>query len=85
MTRHQVPGSGRDSALSAVRRARELSEATDGRTVDLLVVGLGVTGAGVALDAASRGLDVVAVDAHDLARLVAGRTLTWRVWLPAGR
>jgi len=34
---------------------------------DLLVVGLGVTGAGVALDAASRGLDVVAVDAHDLA------------------
>ena len=35
--------------------------------VDLLVVGLGVTGAGVALDAASRGLSVVAVDAHDLA------------------
>ncbi|MCW2759023.1 MAG: glycerol-3-phosphate dehydrogenase/oxidase [Nocardioidaceae bacterium] len=34
---------------------------------DLLVVGLGVTGAGVALDAASRGLDVVAVDAFDLA------------------
>ena len=55
------------SALSADRRTRELDEATDGRTVDLLVVGLGVTGAGVALDAASRGLDVVAVDAHDLA------------------
>ena len=35
--------------------------------VDLVVVGLGVTGAGVALDAASRGLDVLAVDAHDLA------------------
>jgi glycerol-3-phosphate dehydrogenase len=34
---------------------------------DLLVIGLGVTGAGVALDAASRGLAVVAVDAHDLA------------------
>jgi glycerol-3-phosphate dehydrogenase len=55
------------TALSAARRARELAEATDGRTVDLLVVGLGVTGAGVALDAAARGLDVVAVDAHDLA------------------
>ncbi len=54
-------------ALTAVRRTRELTEATDGRTVDLLVVGLGVTGAGVALDAAARGLDVVAVDAHDLA------------------
>ena len=35
--------------------------------VDLLVVGLGATGAGVALDAAARGLTVLAVDAHDLA------------------
>jgi glycerol-3-phosphate dehydrogenase len=34
---------------------------------EVLVVGLGVTGAGVALDAASRGLDVVAVDAFDVA------------------
>jgi glycerol-3-phosphate dehydrogenase len=34
---------------------------------DVVVVGLGVTGAGVALDAASRGLSVLAVDAHDLA------------------
>ncbi|MGH3413757.1 MAG: glycerol-3-phosphate dehydrogenase/oxidase [Marmoricola sp.] len=36
-------------------------------SVDVLVVGLGVTGAGVALDAASRGLSVAAVDAFDLA------------------
>ncbi|GAA5142115.1 glycerol-3-phosphate dehydrogenase/oxidase [Nocardioides marinquilinus] len=35
--------------------------------VDLVVVGLGVTGAGVALDAVTRGLTVLAVDAHDLA------------------
>jgi glycerol-3-phosphate dehydrogenase len=35
--------------------------------VDVLVVGLGVTGTGVALDAVSRGLSVLAVDAHDLA------------------
>src|SRR6185312_2577117 len=35
--------------------------------VDVLVIGLGITGAGVALDAASRGLSVVAVDAHDVA------------------
>jgi len=35
--------------------------------VDVLVVGLGVTGAGVALDAAARGLSVLAVDAHDVA------------------
>ncbi|NJC72091.1 glycerol-3-phosphate dehydrogenase/oxidase [Planosporangium thailandense] len=53
--------------LSADRRARELAELADGRTVDVLVIGLGVTGAGVALDAASRGLSVAAIDAHDLA------------------
>jgi glycerol-3-phosphate dehydrogenase len=35
--------------------------------VDVLVVGLGVTGAGCALDAVTRGLSVLAVDAHDLA------------------
>ncbi|KOG75756.1 glycerol-3-phosphate dehydrogenase [Streptomyces antibioticus] len=55
------------SSLSAHRRGRELAEAADGRTADVLVVGLGATGAGAALDAAARGLDVVAVDAHDLA------------------
>ncbi|MFE9611615.1 glycerol-3-phosphate dehydrogenase/oxidase [Streptomyces sp. NPDC006012] len=57
-----VPG----SSLSAARRVRELAAAADG-TADVLVVGLGATGAGAALDAAARGLDVVAVDAHDLA------------------
>lgn len=35
--------------------------------VDVLVVGLGITGAGVALDAAARGLRVLAVDARDVA------------------
>ena len=34
---------------------------------DVVVVGLGVTGSGVALDAAARGLAVLAVEAHDLA------------------
>ncbi|MEV6055178.1 glycerol-3-phosphate dehydrogenase/oxidase [Streptomyces sp. NPDC052107] len=55
------------SSLSAHRRRRELAEAADGRVADVLVVGLGATGAGAALDAAARGLDVVAVDAHDMA------------------
>lgn len=36
-------------------------------STDVLVVGLGITGSGVALDAASRGLSVVAVDAEDIA------------------
>ncbi|MBB2894768.1 glycerol-3-phosphate dehydrogenase/oxidase [Flexivirga oryzae] len=57
----------RSASLNARRRERELAECTDGRVVDLLVLGLGATGTGVALDAASRGLDVVAIDAHDLA------------------
>ena len=35
--------------------------------VDVVVIGLGITGAGAALDAVTRGLSVLAVDAHDLA------------------
>ncbi|WP_062345628.1 glycerol-3-phosphate dehydrogenase/oxidase [Herbidospora yilanensis] len=55
-----------ESSLNAARRARDLDDAR-AEVADLLVVGLGATGAGVALDAASRGLSVVAIDAHDLA------------------
>ncbi|WP_330461451.1 glycerol-3-phosphate dehydrogenase/oxidase [Streptomyces sp. NBC_00820] len=60
-------GAAPGSSLSAGRRTRELASAVDGPAADVLVVGLGATGAGAALDAAARGLDVVAVDAHDLA------------------
>ena len=35
--------------------------------VDIVVIGLGITGVGVALDGVTRGLTVLAVDAHDLA------------------
>lgn len=55
-----------ESSLNAARRAHDL-DAARREVADLLVVGLGATGAGVALDAAARGLSVVAVDAHDLA------------------
>jgi glycerol-3-phosphate dehydrogenase len=55
------------SSLSAARRERELAEVAGGLVIDVLVVGLGATGAGVALDAASRGLSVAAIDAHDIA------------------
>ena len=51
VTARSAPGTGRPARPS----------------VDLVVVGLGVTGAGVALDAVTRGLSVLAVDAHDLA------------------
>lgn len=55
------------SALNAQRRQRELARLGDGDAVDLLVIGGGVTGAGIALDAASRGLRTVLVEKHDLA------------------
>ncbi|MEY9844778.1 glycerol-3-phosphate dehydrogenase/oxidase [Streptacidiphilus sp. MAP5-3] len=62
-----------NASLNADRRARELAalraasggEET-GPAVDLLVVGGGVTGVGVALDAAARGLSVVLAEKHDL-------------------
>jgi glycerol-3-phosphate dehydrogenase len=66
MTTHLPAGSLRATSLNRTRRARELAEMAETR-VDLLVVGGGVTGAGAALDAASRGLSVCLVEAHDLA------------------
>lgn len=56
-----------NASLNARRRERELDALTAGNPVDLLVIGGGVTGAGVALDAASRGLSVVLAEKHDLA------------------
>lgn len=55
------------SRLTAARRARELDELAGGLVVDVLVVGGGITGAGVALDAAARGLSVALVERGDLA------------------
>jgi glycerol-3-phosphate dehydrogenase len=55
------------ASLNAARRARELAELRDTGLVDVLVIGAGVTGTGVALDAAARGLSVALVDQHDLA------------------
>ncbi|GAA3027199.1 glycerol-3-phosphate dehydrogenase/oxidase [Actinokineospora globicatena] len=55
------------SSLNAERRAADLAAITAGEVVDVLVIGGGVTGAGVALDAAARGLSVALVEAEDLA------------------
>nr|WP_201469837.1 glycerol-3-phosphate dehydrogenase/oxidase [Microbacterium hydrocarbonoxydans] len=52
--------------LNVARRAVELARAAD-ETVDLLVIGGGITGVGVALDAAARGLSVTLLEAEDLA------------------
>src|SRR3954466_3627723 len=46
----------------------------DGGQVDVLVVGGGVTGAGVALDAVTRGLSTALVEARDLASGTSSRS-----------
>src|SRR5690242_1137477 len=58
---------GKPNDLNCASRERDLTALADGEVLDVLVVGLGATGAGAALDAASRGLRVAAIDAHDLA------------------
>jgi len=55
------------TALNAARRSAELADLGNGGQVDVLVIGGGITGAGIALDAACRGLSVVLVEKHDLA------------------
>jgi len=53
-------------ALNPESRRRAISAAVSGE-LDLLVIGGGITGAGAALDAATRGLAVALVEARDLA------------------
>ena len=54
--------------LNPAQRRRAIAAASaDGFVADLLVIGAGVTGAGAALDAVSRGLRVVLVEAGDIA------------------
>ena len=56
------------TSLSAAQRARLVERLDTGAAAyDVVVVGGGITGAGVALDAASRGLSVLLVERHDLA------------------
>ncbi|MGA5464579.1 glycerol-3-phosphate dehydrogenase/oxidase [Mycobacterium sp. NPDC050041] len=58
---------GTTTALNAVRRTAELTALGDGEAVDVVVIGGGITGAGIALDAVTRGLSVVLVEKRDLA------------------
>lgn len=69
-----TPVGAPEADLSWARRCAQVSHLADsagqGRRaepVDLVVVGGGITGAGVALDAASRGLSVILLERDDLA------------------
>jgi glycerol-3-phosphate dehydrogenase len=55
------------TALNAARRTADLTALADGAPLDVLVIGGGITGSGIALDAAARGLRVALVEKHDLA------------------
>jgi glycerol-3-phosphate dehydrogenase len=55
------------ATLNIARRAADLELLAGGEVVDVVVVGGGITGAGVALDAASRGLSVALLERRDLA------------------
>jgi glycerol-3-phosphate dehydrogenase len=55
------------TALNANRRTADLAALADAGHVDVVVIGGGITGTGIALDAATRGLTVALVEKHDLA------------------
>ncbi|NUT08480.1 MAG: glycerol-3-phosphate dehydrogenase/oxidase [Hamadaea sp.] len=59
--------------LSPARRAADLRRLAEDE-FDVLVIGGGVTGAGAALDAASRGLSVALIEANDLASGTSSRS-----------
>ncbi|HWC33031.1 MAG TPA: glycerol-3-phosphate dehydrogenase/oxidase, partial [Actinomycetota bacterium] len=58
---------------SAATRERDLTAMAD-RRLDVLVIGGGITGAGIALDAASRGLSIALVERDDFAAGTSGRS-----------
>lgn len=62
------------SVMTPLTRTEALEQMSDERGVDLLVIGGGVTGAGVALDAATRGLRVALVEAGDWASGTSSRS-----------
>lgn len=58
---------------AATSRAQLLAQMNNNTVYDLVVVGGGATGVGVALDAASRGLNVALLEAHDFAKGTSSR------------
>ncbi|MCB9256389.1 MAG: glycerol-3-phosphate dehydrogenase/oxidase [Chitinophagales bacterium] len=52
-------------SFSSANRSAQISESNN--SYDLLIIGGGITGAGIALDASSRGLKVALVEKHDFA------------------
>lgn len=69
MTETRLTEASRADALERLRRS-----AQPGQELDVLVIGGGITGAGIALDAASRGLTTAVVEAQDWAAGTSSRS-----------
>ncbi len=69
MTDIRLTAASRAEALDRLRRSTE-----PGSELDVLVIGGGITGAGIALDAASRGLTTAVVEAQDWAAGTSSRS-----------
>lgn len=67
----------RDPSLPS--RADQIAELASGKTFDVLVVGGGATGAGCALDARTRGLDVALIERGDFGNETSSRS-TKLIW-----
>ncbi len=69
MTNNKLTEASRVEALERLRRSTE-----PGNELDVLVIGGGITGVGIALDAASRGLTTAVVEAQDWAAGTSSRS-----------
>src|SRR5699024_6271870 len=62
------------TALTPTTRLEALERMSDAHGLDVLVIGGGVTGAGIALDAATRGLRTGIIEAQDWASGTSSRS-----------
>lgn len=69
MSNHSLSQATRDAAIRRMKQSVE-----DDHKLDVLIIGGGVTGAGIALDAASRGLNTAIVEAQDWASGTSSRS-----------
>ncbi|MDQ0891643.1 glycerol-3-phosphate dehydrogenase [Paenibacillus sp. V4I9] len=69
----QTNDKGQQQGFNALKRT-EMLQAMSEQTLDLIVIGGGITGAGIALDAQSRGLRTALIDMQDFAAGTSSRS-----------
>ncbi|MEJ4113568.1 glycerol-3-phosphate dehydrogenase/oxidase [Corynebacterium kroppenstedtii] len=63
---HPSATTAHHSALNTAQRTRDLTALREGAPLDLIVIGGGITGVGVALDAVTRGLTTALLERRDI-------------------